>query len=127
LPIVLTTVGTIILFSTFDLHINKSFIYLLFCIASFITVKKFIKKVSEGIEEIQISGDSYKLYFFNKNKDAITIKKLETVISIDEEIVAFKDKITGKLIGAAKKKAIEEPERWPRLIKLLGNEHSPNS
>ena len=116
---VITSAAAVLVFTGFNIGINKSFLYLIASIVSFIAIMKYAKNARFSFEEIQIYEDSYKIYFFNKMKDPQTLKKVEVVVNIEPEKVVFTEKSTGNLVGSAFKNAMEEPEKWHELIESL--------
>ena len=115
----MSVIGSIILFSSLEFRINRYLIACICSIISYIGIRKFIKKVSIGIEEIQVNDNFYKLYFFNKNKDPLIISKEETVVSVENDKVFFTEKNTGKFIGSAERVTIENPNNWGDLLQLI--------
>ncbi|PRY48546.1 hypothetical protein B0I27_1145 [Arcticibacter pallidicorallinus] len=116
---IITGIMGIMVISNLQLDVNKYFIYFVISIASFCSTLLSIRKASVEIEEILIQEEVLTLRFFNKMKSEISISKSGVEIEPTADEIIMRNAETGKLIGIADKRKIDNQDSWERLTKLL--------
>lgn len=109
----------IIVISNLQIDVNKYFTYFVVSVASFCSTLLSIRKSSVEIEEILIQEEVLTFRFFNKMKSEISITKDGVEIECTTNEIIMRDAETGKVIGIADKRKIDNQDSWERLTKLL--------
>ena len=114
-------VPILIIFAAYisGIDVNMYFVYLIASIFSFVSVINLARKASRSVEEIIISNDKIKIYFFNKMKDPVELTWKEFTFLIEQDCVVFYYKLPKKLIATASKSTIEESWKWDVLVEHL--------
>jgi hypothetical protein len=77
------------------------------------------RKNKSRIKELSIIDDEIKISFFYKSKDALTLKKVDYTISMNETQIIFTNKDESIVLGIANKEDMDESEKWDNLIRGL--------
>jgi len=110
---------SILIFTGFDIYINKQMAYLLASILSFISVMSAIKKAGKEFEEIIVRENDFKFYFGNKMKEPLLISKTKVSAFLSGNNVKFTNNESKKIIGYAYKSKLENEGDWDELIKYI--------
>jgi len=110
---------SILIFTGFDIYINKQMAYLLASILFFISAMSAIKKAGKEFEEIIVRENDFKFYFGNKMKEPLLISKTKVSALLSENNIKFTNNESKKIIGYAYKSKLENEGDWDELIKYI--------
>lgn len=118
LSIIAGVIGILVI-SNLQIGINKYLLYFLVSIASFCSTLFSINKATIEVEEILIQEEMLTFRFFNKMKSEISTTRGAAEIEFTANEIIIRNAETGKVIGVANKRRIDNQDSWERLTKLL--------